>query len=154
MGFSPQKQNIMSYVKNWLHCVWGTKNRIPFLNQEIRIKVINHIKENSREKGIYIDSINGHKEHLHCLISLDPDQSLSKVLMLIKGESSFWINKNRLTDYKFEWAEDYYGISVSGSHLNKVREYIRNQEEHHRSKSWEEEYNELIGGAGLDDSEG
>jgi putative transposase len=136
----------MSYVKNWLHCVWGTKDRVPFLNPEIRNKVISHIKENAREKGIYIDSINGHREHLHCLISLNPDQSLSKVIMLIKGESSFWINKHKHTGYKFEWAEDYYGASVSGSHLNKVREYIRTQEEHHRKKSWEEEYNELIAG--------
>jgi REP element-mobilizing transposase RayT len=130
----------MSYVKNWLHCVWGTKNRVPFLNHEIRIKLIRHIKENAREKGIYIDSINGHREHLHCLISPDPDQSLSKVIMLIKGESSFWVNKNKLTNYKFEWAEEYYGASVSSSHINAIREYIRTQEEHHRKKSWEEEY--------------
>ena len=144
----------MSYVKNWLHCVWGTKNRVPFLNQVIRMKIINHIKENAREKGIYIDSINGQREHLHCLISLNPDQSLSKVIQLIKGESSFWINKNKLTSYKFEWAEEYYGASVSGSHINKVREYIQTQEEHHRKKSWEEEYNELISECALLKSEG
>jgi Transposase IS200 like. len=73
---------------------------------------------------------------------------------LLKGESSFRINKNKLTSYKFEWAEDYYGTSVSSSHINKVREYIRTQEEHHRKKSWEEEYNELISGGGLTNSEG
>jgi REP element-mobilizing transposase RayT len=144
----------MSYVKNWLHIVWCTKYRIPFLNHEIRIEVINHIKENARKKGIFIDTINGHKEHLHCIISLDPDQSLSKVIMLIKGESSFWINQNRLTNYKFEWAEDYYGASVSGSLLKKVRKYVGAQEEHHRKKSWEEEYDELIAGSTLPDCEG
>jgi REP element-mobilizing transposase RayT len=144
----------VSYVRNWLHCVWGTKNRVPFLNPEIRNKVIIHIKENAREKGIYIDSINGHKEHLHCILSLNPDQPLSKVIMLIKGESSFWINKNKLTNYKFEWAEEYYAASVSSSHINKVREYIRTQEEHHRKRSWEEEYNELISRAGLTSGEG
>jgi REP element-mobilizing transposase RayT len=144
----------MSYVKNWLHCVWGTKNRIPFLIPEIRKKVIIHIKENAREKGIYIDSINGHREHLHCILSLNPDQSLLKVIQQIKGESSFWINKNKLTGYRFEWAEDYYSVSISGTHLNIIREYIRNQEEHHRKKSWEEEYNELIAGNSLTSGEG
>ena len=144
----------MSYVKNWLHCVWGTKNRTPFLNPEVRANLIIHIKENAREKGIFLDSINGHREHLHCLISLDPDHSLSKVIMLIKGESSFWINKNKLTGYKFEWAEEYYAASVSSSHINKVREYIRTQEEHHRKKSWAYQYNELISGCGLTNSEG
>ncbi|MGD0343096.1 MAG: IS200/IS605 family transposase [Bacteroidales bacterium] len=144
----------MSYVKNWLHCVWGTKNRVPFLNPDFRNILIIHIKENAREKGIYIDSINGHREHLHCLLSLNPDQSLSKVIGLIKGESSFWINKNRMTNLRFEWAEEYYSASVSGSHLNKVREYIRTQEAHHRKKSWEEEYNDLISGVGLTNNEG
>jgi REP element-mobilizing transposase RayT len=144
----------MAYVKNWLHCVWGTKNRVPFLIPEIRTNLIHHIKENAREKGIFIDLINGHKEHLHCLLSLDPDQSLSKVIMLIKGESSFWINKNKLTGYKFEWAEDYYGVSVSSFHLKNIREYIRTQEEHHRKKSWEEEYNEFISEYDLQKSEG
>ena len=144
----------MAYVKNWLHCVWGTKNRVPFLITEIRTNLIHHIKENAREKGIFIDLINGHKEHLHCLLSLDPDQSLSKVIMLIKGESSFWINKNKLTGYKFEWAEDYYGVSVSSFHLKNIREYIRTQEEHHRKKSWEEEYNEFISEYDLQKSEG
>jgi REP element-mobilizing transposase RayT len=76
------------------------------------------------------------------------------VIQQIKGESSFWINKNKLTGYRFEWAEDYYSVSISGTHLNIIREYIRNQEEHHRKKSWEEEYNELIAGNSLTSGEG
>ena len=140
----------MPYVKNWLHCVWGTKNRIPFLTGEMKYEVINHIRANAREKGIYVDFLNGHSEHLHCLLSLNPDQSLSKVMQLIKGEASFWINKNTLTRHKFEWSEEYFGVSVSESHLPKVREYIRNQEEHHKIKTWEEEYKEFISQYGFD----
>jgi putative transposase len=134
----------MPYVKNWLHCVWGTKNRIPFLSGEMKYEVINHIKSNAKTKDIYVDFLNGHSEHVHCLLSLNPDQSLSKVMQLIKGEASFWINKNALTKYKFEWAEEYFGVSVSESHLTKVREYIRNQEEHHKIKTWKEEYEEFM----------
>ncbi|MCX6254353.1 MAG: IS200/IS605 family transposase [Bacteroidia bacterium] len=134
----------MPYVKNWLHCVWGTKNRAQFLLGDIKFDVINHIRVNAKAKGIYIDFLNGHTEHIHCLLSLNHDQSLSKVIQLIKGESSFWINKNSLTRNKFEWAEEYFGISVSDSHLPRVREYIKNQEQHHKIRTWQEEYDEFM----------
>jgi putative transposase len=144
----------MPYVKNWLHCVWGTKNKIPFLLGETKFDIINHIRTNARSKGIYIDFLNGNREHLHCLLTLKHDQSLSKVMQLIKGESSFWINKNSLTKYKFEWAEEYFGISVSESHISIIREYIKNQEVHHKIKTWQEEYDELMEKYGFDKLQG
>ena len=85
----------MAYVRIWIHCVWGTKNRIAFLTKENKSAILNHIKENAHEKGIYIDFINGHQEHIHCIISMNADQMLSKSIQLIKGESSFWINKKQ-----------------------------------------------------------
>jgi putative transposase len=134
----------MAYVKNWLHCVWGTKSRVPFLTREIKTTVLDHIIENAKSKGIYIDIIDGHVQHLHCLISLNPDHALSNVMQLIKGESSYWINKNRITKHKFNWAVEYYAVSVSESHVPRVRNYIRNQEMHHRKKTWEEETEEYL----------
>jgi putative transposase len=134
----------MSHVKNWLHCVWGTKNKVPFLKGQMRYDLIEHIRSNAQSKNIYIDFINGYSDHIHCLISLNPDQSLGKVIQLIKGESSFWINRSGLASGRFEWAIEYFAVSVSESHLHKVREYIKNQEEHHRKKNWEEEYYELM----------
>jgi putative transposase len=105
----------------------------------LKKEVLNHIKDNAKLKGIYIDIIECHSEHLHCLISLNPDQALSNVIRLIKGESSFWINKNHITKNKFSWAVEYYAVSVSESHVPKVRSYIRNQEDHHKKKTWEME---------------
>jgi REP element-mobilizing transposase RayT len=134
----------MPYVKIWLHCVWGTKNRKQFLLGDSKSEVINHIRNNAKGKGIYIDFLNGHTEHLHCLLSLNQDQTLSKVMQLIKGESSFWINKNICTKDKFEWAEEYFGVSVSESHVDRVRQYIKNQEQHHKKKSWQEECDEFM----------
>ena len=84
----------MSYVRVMIHAVWGTKNKTPFLTSEVRAKVILHIKENAHKKQIYIDTINGYTEHMHCLFGLNADMSISKTLHLIKGESSHWINKN------------------------------------------------------------
>jgi len=65
-------------------------------------------------------------------------------MQLIKGESSFWINQNKLVPGKFEWAVEYYAVSVSESDVERVRKYIRNQEEHHRKKSWDEEVDEFV----------
>jgi REP element-mobilizing transposase RayT len=134
----------MSFVKVWIHCVWSTKRRLPLITSFNKWDIINHIKENARTKDIYLDYINGDKDHLHCLLSLNRDQALSKTIQLIKGESSFWINKNKLTKEKFEWADEYFAVSVSESQLDKVRDYIKNQEEHHKRKSWQEEYEEFV----------
>jgi REP element-mobilizing transposase RayT len=73
---------------------------------------------------------------------------------LIKGESSFWINKNKLTIEKFEWQDEYFAVSVSESMLDKVRDYIKNQEEHHRKKTFQEEYDEFISKYGFEKYEG
>jgi REP element-mobilizing transposase RayT len=69
---------------------------------------------------------------------------------MIKGESSHWINKNSLTKFKFRWAEEYYGVSVSENHVPNVREYIKNQEQHHNLHTWQEEIDELIRVYGFD----
>ena len=84
------KQFIMPLVKVYIHFVWSTKNRFPHLDSiEKCKKVWNHIKENAKEKGIYIDFINGFSDHCHCLVSLGVEQNIKKVIQLIKGESSF-----------------------------------------------------------------
>lgn len=135
----------MPFLKIYIHFVWSTKKRIPFLNSiELRKKVWNHIKENAKEKGIYIDFINGYSDHCHCVISLGVDQNVGKIIQLIKGESSYWINKNKLTKEKFEWQDEYFAVSVSESLIDKVRDYIKNQENHHKKKTFQEEYDEII----------
>jgi putative transposase len=144
----------MSYVKNWLHCVWGTKNRTHFLTDEIRKDLIRHIRENARIKNIYIDSIDGSSDHLHCLISLNPDLALSKVIQLIKGESSFWMNKNKKSKERFAWAVEYYAVSLSVSDVRTVRRYIKNQKEHHMKDSWEKELNEYMKSSGFNEYQG
>ncbi|MGB7843959.1 MAG: IS200/IS605 family transposase [Salinimicrobium sp.] len=135
----------MPHIQVYIHFVWSTKKRVPYLHSpELRKKVWQHILENAKAKGIFVDYVNGYSDHCHCLVSLGTDQSLKTVMQLIKGESSYWINKNQLTSQKFEWQDEYYASSVSKSKLDIVRNYIKNQEEHHRRKSFQEEYQELI----------
>lgn len=135
----------MPSVKVYIHLVWTTKSRYPYLNSEkLRLEVWNHILANGKEKGIFIDFVNGYKDHCHCLISLGIDQTIQKVVQLIKGESSFWINKNKLTKEKFEWQDEYFALSVSESVIDKVRDYIKNQEKHHTRKTFDEEYDQFL----------
>ena len=134
----------MPFVKIWVHLIFSTKNRKKLITPEIKPELLNHIRENADSKKIYVDFINCVSDHMHMLISLKGEQSISKVAQLIKGESSRWINKNSLTPGNFEWQEEYIAISVSESNVPKVRDYIKNQEAHHKKKTFAEEYKELM----------
>jgi REP element-mobilizing transposase RayT len=112
--------------------------------------MLQHIRDNARSKAVYLDSINAVAEHVHTLISLGADQSIAKVAQLLKGESSHWINKQGLVRGKFEWQDEYIAVSVSESLVDNVREYIKTQEEHHRKKSFAEEYEEFMQKYGFD----
>ena len=135
----------MSFVRIWVHSVFATKNREPLLlEKEIRQQVQNHIISNCKEKQIFLQEINGYTEHLHCLLSLGKKQTISNLLQLIKGESSHWINKNKLIRENFSWQDDYYAVSVSESQVERVIQYIRNQEAHHANKTFEQEVDEFM----------
>lgn len=137
----------MPYLNIYLHIIWSTKNRNRTISKELKPLLLDHIKSNAKEKGIFIDSINCFQEHIHMIVSLGTDQTVGKVVQLIKGESSHWVNKNKLTIGKFEWQDEYIAVSISKSFLNDVRKYIANQEEHHHKKSYAEEVeeNECLG---------
>jgi putative transposase len=139
----------MPYLKVYIHFVWTTKNRFPYLSTpELRLKVWWHILKIAAGKDIHVDFINGYSDHCHCLISVKSNQNIEDCMRLIKGESSSWINKTELlsgTDYNwFEWQDEYYGVSISPKDVNNVREYIKCQEEHHKIKTFNEEYNEYM----------
>jgi putative transposase len=139
----------MPFIKIWVHLVWATKERKPLLATEIRQSVFRHIRANALSKGIYVDFINGYEGHVHCLISLNQEQTIAKIVQLLKGESSFWVNKNNLCKEKFEWQDEYFAVSVSESGVDAVRAYIKNQEEHHSRKAFAKEDNALVNSYGF-----
>jgi REP element-mobilizing transposase RayT len=124
--------------------MWATKNRNPIISKDLKPLLLSHIKQNSIDKNIFIDTLNCVEDHIHLLISLGAEQTISKVAMLIKGESSYWVNQQKIIETKFEWQDEYIGLSVSESAIDKVRQYILNQEEHHKKKTFSEEYNEFL----------
>ncbi len=134
----------MSYVKIWIHAVWTVKNRQTLLSVDVRKKLLDHIHKNALEKEILMEIVNGHNNHVHCLFRLKNNQSVDWVMQMIKGESSHWFNKSGISKLKHLLQKEYFGVSVSESQVKKVVDYISNQEEHHKKKTWEEEYDEFI----------
>jgi len=98
----------------------------------------------ARENRIKAISIGGTADHLHGLLSLPATMSFAKAVQLIKGGSSKWIHDNFSKHRKFEWQEGYGAFSVSASQVKRTMAYIQNQKEHHRRKSFQEEFLEFL----------
>ena len=121
----------MSYVNIWIHAVWATKDREPLITNNLRSRLYEHIMDNAKIKNIWVDSVGGGNDHVHCLISMNAGQSISWIMQMIKGESSHWVNENKLSAAPFEWQDKYYAESIDKSKLKAIRNYIMNQEIHH-----------------------
>ena len=120
----------MSDVRLYVHAVRGVKHRYPLLVESQREKLFNHIAENAKEKGIEFFAINGHTDHVHCLIRLKATQCIAVVIQLIKGESSNWANEISLFEKHLTWARSYYARSVDEKNIYIVKRYIQNQHKH------------------------
>jgi putative transposase len=135
----------MSYTRVFIHYVWATRRRKHTLLQPHRQLLFDHIKQNALLKGIILDRVNGYTNHVHCLVWLKPQQTMDQVAQLLKGESSYWYNnKSGISGNKLQWQKDYFAASVSLSMMERLRNYIDNQETHHQKKTFEEEYEEML----------
>lgn len=134
----------MPFTRILIHAVWATKDRKPIMTKMNKDALCLHIRENAALKNIHLINVNGWLDHLHCLISLSTDQNIATVMNLLKGESSFWGNRHLSWSEKFGWQDEYFAVSVSQSHMEVVNHYIDNQEEHHKNKTFQQEYDEFI----------
>ena len=97
------------------------------------------IREIAIENDYHLDFINGVADHVHCLISIKPSQSISDVSKYLKGGSSRWINDGNFAETYFDWQDGFAAFSVSPGNLNNVRNYIKNQEKHHHEMTFKDE---------------
>jgi putative transposase len=102
-----------------------------------------------KEKGIYVDRINGYDDHI--LMLLKSEYSIAKQMQLLKGESAHWANKTNLVKNGLEWGVKYFAASVSKDKLDIVRRYIDNQQAHHQKQTFVEEYVNFLGNVGYTD---
>ena len=138
-----------SYSRAWMHVVWATLERRPLLPKPIAAKVSNWLSEYAAEKGIYMKINFVNADHVHALIDLPTNITLEQVVQLLKGSSSHWINETDLLPGKFSWGRGYGCFSVSHSGVGEVASYISNQEEHHRKRSYMEEFRMFVERYGL-----
>ncbi|SHI85452.1 REP element-mobilizing transposase RayT [Tangfeifania diversioriginum] len=131
-----------SFVRNYLHITWAVKERLSVFQSNSKIKLKDLLIEKSNEMKSSVLAINVQSEHIHLLIDLPANLCLSDFVQKVKGASSHWINDQKLVQGKFSWQRGYGAFSVSASQIDVLKKYIRNQDEHHRRKSFEEEYNE------------
>ena len=133
-----------TYTSLNYHIVFSTKNREPWLREDIRERLWPYLGGIARENGMKALEIGGVADHVHLLLSIPASMALSKVVQLIKGGSSHWMKETFPKVTGFAWQDGYGAFTVSQSQLDAVREYIRNQEEHHRTKSFAEEYRAFL----------
>ena len=139
-----------SYVSNLMHCTFSTKGRYPSIDADLESRLWPYLGGIARENRMKALAIGGTTDHLHALLSLPGMMSIAKAVQLIKGGSSKWINATFPRPKKFEWQEGYGAFSVSASEVPKTVAYINNQKEHHRKKTFQEEFLELLTKHGIE----
>ncbi|HEY9113769.1 MAG TPA: IS200/IS605 family transposase [Bacteroidales bacterium] len=133
-----------SFTNIWIHAIWATKGRYPFIENKIEGQIYKFIEHQFEEMNCQVKIINGIPDHVHCLFLLNAQKSIAEVLKQVKGSSSFFINEQNLTEGQFSWQTGYSAFSVSESMLDKVFQYIKNQKAHHQLKTFQEENEEYL----------
>ncbi|MCH5225363.1 MAG: IS200/IS605 family transposase [Muribaculaceae bacterium] len=129
----------MSKTRNYLHIVFGTKYRQRTITLTGREKLYSYISGIIKNKKSTLISINGIEDHVHILLNLHPTIALADMVRDIKSEATKMIIETKCFPMYEGWASEYFASSVSPSHVESVKAYIDNQEEHHKSKGYEEE---------------
>ena len=131
------------------HVVFSTKGRLPLISQSLQEPLYKYVGGIIRNQGGTLIQIGGMSDHVHLLAQFPPRLALSDMMRAIKSDSSAWVNREQPKD-RFAWQTGYGAFSVSQSQVEVVRRYIRGQEEHHRCKTFEEEFRGLLEKHGVD----
>jgi len=133
-----------SFASCLVHCVWSTKNREPCLTPGLRERLWPYLGGIARQNQMNALAIGGASDHVHMLFSLPATLSVAKAMQLLKGNSSKWIRETFPKMRFFAWQEGYGAFSVGVSGVDRTVAYIRNQAEHHRTRSFREEYAAML----------
>ena len=140
-----------SLTKLYAHIIFSTKDRFPFLTEEsLRTEVHAYIGGILKTLDSPPVIIGGVADHIHVLCQISKNHSASKIIGELKRVSSLWIKTKRDMLTKFHWQNGYGAFSIGRSELNVVRAYIENQEEHHRTKTFQDEFRNFMQEYGMD----
>ena len=130
-----------TFARVHIHVIFSTKERRRLISKEMQSRLWSYVAGICHNKGIEPIAINGTDNHVHALLHLPPTIALAKAVNMIKSNSSRWMSEHRR---KFAWQDGYGAFSVSESNTQAVINYIRDQEKHHRKRSFEQEYVEFL----------
>ncbi len=129
-----------TYTQIHIQCVIAVKFRQSLIQKEWKERLHKYITGIVQNNGHKMLAINSMPDHLHLFFGFRPNQSLSDLMRIIKGESSEWVNVQQFNPVVFRWQEVYGAFSYSRSQVQVVADYIMNQEEHHKKRTFMEEY--------------
>jgi len=133
-----------SFTHILIHYIFSTKDRQPFLTDDIRPRIFEYMGGIARKNDIQPQIIGGVEDHVHMLVLLPKTLSIAKAIQLIKGGTSKWIHDEFPKLKHFAWQIGYGAFSVSLSNRENVMHYIKHQKEHHRKKTFREEFIEFL----------
>jgi putative transposase len=133
-----------TYTNLLYHIIFSTKNREPIIEEVWKEELYRYLGGILRAEGGVCIEINGMPDHVHSLAKIKPAISVADMLKLIKANSSKWVNDEKAVGRSFGWQIGYAAFSVSESQVEAVRRYIRNQQEHHRKQSFQDELVALL----------
>jgi REP element-mobilizing transposase RayT len=133
-----------TFTQIHIHVVFAVQDRACVIRTEWKEGLYRYITGIVQKHGHKMLAINGMPDHIHVLIGMRPTQSLSDLIQKVKGDSSRWINDQQLVRGHFAWQEGYGAFSYGKSQVSAVIGYIHNQEEHHRTRTFKDEYQEIL----------
>jgi len=139
-----------TYTALYYHIVFSTKDREPWLAREIRPRIWAYIGGIARENGMIAIEVGGIADHVHVLISAPATKTVSDAVKQIKGASSRWLKETFPNMSAFAWQDGYGAFSEGKVNIDGIRQYIRTQEEHHRTKTFAEEYRGFLERNGIE----
>jgi REP element-mobilizing transposase RayT len=139
-----------TYTQINIHAVFSVKGRMNLLADDFREDLFRYIHGILDNIGQYPLAVNGFRDHVHVLFEMQPAKALSDVIKVVKANSSKWINDNHYVVGNFSWQEGFGGFSYSRSQRDDVINYIAQQPKHHATKTFREEYFDLLKKFGID----
>lgn len=133
-----------TYSQIYIHIVFAVKGRSNLISPKWKDELYKYITGIITNDGQKLIAINGMPDHIHILIGLKPTIALSDIVRDIKASSSKFINTQKWIAGKFEWQHGFGAFSYSHSQLSNVINYIQNQEEHHKTRTFRQEYLEFL----------
>lgn len=123
------------------HFIWSTKNRTPWISEDLQPRLWEYLAGIAHQKSMNPLCIGGTFDHVHVLVGLPTTMTVSQAVQLLKGPSSKWLKETFKQEMGgFQWQDGYGAFTVSQSQVEDVFRYVKNQKEHHRLKTFEEEF--------------